>query len=197
MTKEEEYRAKISQCNWNDLTNLWEAIQVDDTPGWAAGKAFEYLVLRAFQLEGAHVRWPYRVTIGELTKTETGETVEQIDGFIHTNDGLACLIECKDKGRDKNGKVIRVNIEPIAKLRNQLLRRPSAVIGIVFSRSGFTDSASLLARFTAPQVILLWAGDEVEIALENKWFCKGLMAKYRTCVAMGLPDYHISRGVDL
>jgi hypothetical protein len=188
MTKEEEYRNKILQYDWNDLIDLWEAIKADDTPDWDAGKAFEYLVLRAFQLEGSHVRWPYKVTIGELTKTETRKELEEIDGFIHTNDGLVCLVQCKDEG-------VRVNIEPIAKLRNQLLRRPSTVIGIVFSRSGFTDPASLLARFTAPQVILLWAGDEVEIALRNRWFCKGLMAKYRTCVAMGLPDYHISRGV--
>lgn len=133
--------------------------------------------------------WPYNVTMGELTKTETEETVEQIDGFIHTANGLICLVECKDYGKN------RVNVEPIARLRNQLLRRPSGIIGIAFSRSGFTDPASLLARFTAPQIILLWGGDEVEIALQNQWFCKGLTAKYRVCVARGLPDYHISLGV--
>jgi hypothetical protein len=192
----EVYHSRISQCDWNDLLALWKAIQADSTPGWEPGKAFEYLVLRAFQLEGAYIRWPYQVTVGDLVpQTETREIVEQIDGFIHTPDGLACLVECKDKGKDKKGMSIRVNIEPIAKLRNQLLRRPSAVIGIVFSRSGFTNPASLLARFTAPQIILLWTGDEVDIALQNHWFCKGLLAKYRTCVALGLPDYHILRGV--
>ncbi|MEA3341844.1 MAG: restriction endonuclease [Chloroflexota bacterium] len=189
MTKEEEYQNKIQQYSWKELLDLWKAIKADNTPGWGTGKAFEYLVLRAFQLEGAYVVWPYMVTIGELTKTETKETAEQIDGFIHTVDGLACLVECKDYGKD------RVNVEPIAKLRNQLLRRPSVVIGIAFSRGGFTDPASLLARFTAPQIILLWGGDEVEIALQNQWFCKGLTAKYRVCVAKGLPDYHISHGV--
>jgi hypothetical protein len=44
-------------------------------------------------------------------------------------------------------------------------------------------------------MILLWGGDEVEIALKNQWFCKGLIAKYRVCAAKGLPDYNISRGV--
>jgi len=126
-----------------------------------------------------------------LTKTDTQETVEQIDGFIHTDNGLACLIECKDHCQD------RVNIEPIAKLRNQLLRRSNAVIGIAFSRSGFTDPALLLSRFTAPQTILLWGGDEVEVALEKRWFCKGLLAKYRMSVAKGLPDYNISLGVEI
>jgi hypothetical protein len=189
MAKEEEYRETIQQYSWEELSDLWEAIKAGNTPDWGNGKAFEYLVLRAFQLEGAYVVWPYPVTIGELTRTETNGTAEQIDGFIHTVDGLACLVECKNYGKDK------VNLEPIAKLRNQLLRRPSAVIGIVFSRSGFTDLASLLARFIAPQTILLWGGDEVEIALKNQWFCKGLTAKYRVCAQKGLPDYHISLGV--
>ena len=189
MAKEEEYRERIQQCSWKELSDLWEAIKAGNTPDWRDGKAFEYLVLRAFQLEGAYVAWPYMVTVGELTKTETKETAEQIDGFIHTVDGLACLVESKNYGKD------RVDVEPIAKLRNQLLRRPSMVIGIVFSRSGFTDQASLLAQFIAPQTILLWGGNEVEIALQNQWFCKGLTAKYRVCAQKGLPDYNISRGV--
>ena len=188
MTTETEYRDKILQYDWDDLMDLWRAIKIDDTPGWSAGKAFEYLVLRAFQLEGAHVLWPYKVTIGNLTGTEAQGTVEQIDGLVHTSDGLVCLLEFKDR-------VGNINIESIAKLRNQLLRRPSAAIGVVFSRSGFTRPALLLAQFSAPQAILLWSGDEVEVALENRWFCKGLNTKYRICIARGLADYTISRGV--
>lgn len=188
MTKE-EYREKIQQYSWEELAGLWEAIKAGNTPDWEPGKAFEYLILRAFQLERAYVLWPYKVTVGELTNTEINTAAEEIDGFIHTVDGLACLVESKNYSKDE------VDVEPIAKLRSQLLRRPSMVIGIVFSRSGFTDTASLLARFTAPQIILLWGGDEVEIALKNQWFCKGLTAKYRVCAARGLPDYHISLGV--
>lgn len=189
MTTELEYTRRIQQYTWADLTRLWENIETENTPDWPPGKAFEYLVLRAFQLEGAYVMWPYRITMGELVKTESEETVEQVDGLVHTDDGLVCLVECKDYSRES------VKVEPIAKLRNQLLRRPSGVIGIAFSRSGFTESALLLARFTAPQVILLWGGDEIEFALSNKYFCKGLAAKYRACVAKGLPDYNILREV--
>ncbi len=195
MTTEDEYRKKIKKYDWNGLSTLWKAVKSGDTSGWPSGRAFEYLVLRAFQLEGAYIHWPYKVTVGDLTGTENRETAEQIDGFIHTKDGLACLIECKDKGTDKDGKIVRANVEPIAKLRNQLLRRPGTVIGIVFSRSGFTDPASLLARFAAPQIILLWGGDEVEIALGKKCFLKGLTAKYRACVTKGIPNYHIVQGV--
>jgi hypothetical protein len=61
------------------------------------------------------------------------------------------LIECKDTFKE-------VNIEAIAKLRNQLLRRPAATIVSVFSRSGFTEAKVTLTGFVAPQTILLWRG---------------------------------------
>lgn len=176
MNQGERYERKISRCDWQQLADLWKAITVGRTPGWQAGKAFEYLVIRAFQLDGADVRYPFSVRLD-------GDEIEQIDGVVYV-EGLACLIECKDKNTI-------VNIEPIAKLRNQLLRRPGAVIGSVFSRQGFTDPALTLARFTAPQTILLWTGKEVEFALKKKYICRALLAKYRSCIEKGLPDYNI------
>lgn len=189
MATDEEYRERIEQYSWDDLLTLWQMINGEDMTDWPPGKAFEYLILRAFQLEGAYVDWPYTVTVGDVTGSKVEGAVEQIDGFVHTADGLACLVECKSYREDK------ANLESIAKLRNQILRRSHSVIGVVFSRSGFTDPAQLLARFTAPQMILLWDGEEVEIALQNRWFCRGLMAKYRVCLAKGLPNYHITGGI--
>jgi len=170
------YENKISQCDQDDLLNLWEAIEAKDTPGWAPGKALEYLVLRAFQLEGAEVRWPYSVKMDE-------GAVEQIDGVVYS-DGLACLVECKDQ-------VEKVNFEPVAKLRNQLLRRPGAAIGMVFSRSEFTRPALTLVQFVAPQTILLWRGEEIKYALQDRCVRKGLVAKYRYCIEHGLSYYNI------
>lgn len=40
----EEYETKILALEWPDLLALWDGIKVRDTPEWAAGKAFEYLV---------------------------------------------------------------------------------------------------------------------------------------------------------
>jgi hypothetical protein len=49
-----EYQAAIQKLDWDGLQNLWERIETRSTaPDWAAGKAFEYLVLRAFELDGA------------------------------------------------------------------------------------------------------------------------------------------------
>jgi len=182
MTTETEYHHRISKYTWKDLLNLWKQIQAETTPGWSPGKALEYLILRAFQLEGADVRWPYIVKLDE-----DSNEFEQLDGAIYTQ-GLACLIECKDQRH-------QVNVEPVAKLRHQLLRRPSTTVGIIFSRSGFTKATSWSAKFTAPQTILLWEGNEIDLALQNKWMCKGLLAKYRACVEEGLPDYRIKLGV--
>jgi len=71
-----EHQRMIESLGWDGLRELWENIQQDNTLGWDSGKAFEYLVLRAFQLDGAEVTWPYEVSLfGE-------EVIEQIDGAV-------------------------------------------------------------------------------------------------------------------
>src|ERR1700722_12583710 len=57
----EEYESRIKKLNWNGLLKLWRAITAGDTPGWEPGKALEYLILRAFDLDNAQVRWPFSV----------------------------------------------------------------------------------------------------------------------------------------
>lgn len=83
-----EYEARIQQLDWSGLRSLWEAIVRRDTPGWDPGRALEYLILRAFQLDGARVRWPYSIHL-------ENEMVEQIDGAIHWGP-LSCLVETKE-----------------------------------------------------------------------------------------------------
>ena len=134
----------------------------------------EHLVLRAFQLDGAEVVWPYCVSID-------GQVVEQIDGMI-LHAGFTCMVECKDLATD-------VNIEPLAKLRNQLMRRPAGVIGCVFSSSGFTDPAKTLAKFMAPHAILLWQGPEIAHLLGINTFTEALEAKMRQLIQHGNPDF--------
>lgn len=179
LSKAEEKEDHIKSLGWEDLRSLWESIKNRSTSdsGWASGKAFEYLVLRSFQLDGAEVRYPYSVKL-------FGEEMEQIDGVIYC-EGLSCLIEAKDFA-DTN-----VDATPIAKLRNQLLRRPASTLGIVFSRTGFTDPACHVSYFSLPQAILLWSGDELEYALEKGSICEFLRLKYRVCVEDGLTNYDI------
>lgn len=174
MSNSANYIDKIAKYERSALNRLWKLIEdgKTETDGWEAGKALEYLILRAFEIEGATVRWPFQVS-----------NLEQIDGVIYA-DSLSCLIECKDQAAT-------VNIEPIAKLRNQLLRRPTTTAGIVFSRQGFTDPALTLALYTSSHPILLWTGEEIAFALKNRYLRKGLLAKYRRCVEEGQPDYNL------
>jgi Restriction endonuclease len=178
LTAAAQYEAKIQSLQWKGLRSLWKKIEKRNTPGWDAGKAFEYLVIRAFQLDGAEVRYSYSVQL-------FGEEVEQVDGVVYCS-GLSCLVESKDFVNKVN-----VDIAPIAKLRNQLLRRPASTIGLVFSRTGFTDPARHLSYFSLPQTILLWSGDELKYALEQESICDLLVLKYRKCVEDGLPDYDV------
>jgi hypothetical protein len=178
MATNEEYEARIKKMKWPQLRRLWEAIQNRDTPEWAPGKAFEYLVLRMFDMDGALVRWPYEVTLLE------GDVVEQIDGSVRF-DGLYSLLESKDE--DSN-----IPIGPIAKMRNQLLRRPAGTVGFVFATRGFTPPATQLAYFAMPQAILLWKGHEVEHALNTKAICRHAETKFRQGVDEGIPDHDIT-----
>jgi len=179
MATEKEYQAKIKNFTWTDLDKLWTAIKEQNTPDWENGKALEYLILKAFQLDGANeICWPYNVSF-----PRSGKIIEQIDGVVYIGE-LACLIECKDYNN-------KVDFEPIAKMRNQLMRRPSSTIGSIFSSGDFTEPATILADFTFPQTILLWDGGEIEYCLEKRSFCQALIIKYRKCIELGLHYYNI------
>ena len=138
-------------------------------------------MLRAFELDGAHVRWPFTVDMEE-------ETVEQIDGAVYV-ENLACLVEVKDSAA-------AVDIGVLAKLRSQLARRPAAAVGLVVSRSGFTGPAATLAGFFAPQTVLLMRGVELAHALQNERVAAALTEKYRERVEKGMTQFPMQRSAE-
>lgn len=176
MTTAREYTEKVRSLNRAGLIDLWRQIEQHQTPGWADGMAFQYLIIRAFELEGHEVRFPYRVQW-----PGDGTVIEEIDGTVYVG-GVACLIESKDGGTQ--------DIGPIAKMRNQLLRRPNGAIGSIFSRQGFTSPARLLASFAVSQTILLWDGAEVEACLSKESFGDVLLEKYHKAIEEGIPDFN-------
>ncbi|NEZ67035.1 hypothetical protein D0962_30515 [Leptolyngbyaceae cyanobacterium CCMR0082] len=185
MTTAADYQSRIETYGYEELLQFWQSIQDRNTPDWAPDKAFEYFILRAFQLEGADITYPYGVQLSDITSpyefTSAHQTVEQIDGVVYC-DGLTCLIEAKDQTEP-------LNVEPIAKMRNQLLRRHASTIGVVFSCSGFTPPASILAQYLSPQMVLLWSEKEITYALEQGCMRQSLLKKYRVCIEKGKPDY--------
>ena len=125
------------------------------------------------------VIWSYQVELFD-------EKIEQIDGVVHfANSHLSMLVESKDYQE-------AVSIEPIAKMRNQLQRRPNGLIGSVFSVNGFTDPALTLAQFMAPQTILLWDNQDIEHCLGTGTFMDGFFKKYRYCIEHGKPDFNLA-----
>lgn len=165
------------------LRSLWHQLRAGSAAGFPSGKAFEFLLVRAFQIDGAEVEWPYDVpTIGP------GATAShQIDGVVHFA-GLALLLEAKHW----NGNV---DFAPIAKLAAHLRRRPANTMGIVFSAQGFTDPARESVLLSGSCQILLWEGDEIEWAMSQSGrFTEGLLTKYRQAVKQALPDFHIATG---
>lgn len=177
------YQKRIRQLDWKGLRKLWQQIlspdsvqERGDRESWERGKALEYLVLRAFELDGAQVRWPYDVRDGH-------QVLEQIDGAVYAG-GLACLVECKDTGKP-------INVEPIAKLWTLLHRRPPGVVGLIFSRSGYTAPALTLTHTLVPRSILLWSGEEVAHVLERENAAEALALKYRHCVEHAVADYDV------
>jgi len=179
MATDEAYKQRIKTHDYSALTILWNEIISDNAMdmGWNSGKALEYLVIRAFELSGAEVTYPYQVTLSK-------QVIEQIDGVVYYK-GLSCLVESKEYQQDA------VNFEPIAKLRNQLMRRPAATIASVFSLSGFTEPALTLSNFISPQTILLWEKDEIAYGLQNNNMGDCLWMKYRCCIEHGISNYNV------
>ena len=131
----------------------------------------EYTILRAFELEKeGYVTYPYSV-YDRITRLE----LEQIDGAVHV-DGLYALVECKDYTD------IKIDIEPLAKMRNQLARRHSSIFGMFFSSTDLTVPAQMLVRFMAPQLIILWSKDDICYCMENECFVSCMKEKYRMAV---------------
>jgi hypothetical protein len=137
----------------------------------------EYLVLRAFQLEGAEVTWPYDVR-------RNGVHLEQVDGAIYF-DGLTCLIEAKDQAEP-------IDFMAISRMKAKLLRRPRTVIGAVFGVEEFSRAAIHLTESLPPPDVLLWRGKEIAWALQRRAMREGLQRKLRHAIEQGFADFNLT-----
>ncbi|HZI11836.1 MAG TPA: hypothetical protein VE153_15740, partial [Myxococcus sp.] len=71
-----DYRERVLALDSTGVYRTWQVVRRgDNLVGWPPGRALEYLILRAFQLEGAEVTWPYEVR-------RDGVLLEQIDGAV-------------------------------------------------------------------------------------------------------------------
>ncbi|MCY1021160.1 hypothetical protein [Pyxidicoccus sp. MSG2] len=160
------------------IQRMWQVVHAgDNLVGWPPGKALEYLILRAFQLEGAEVTWPYEVRRGGLL-------LEQIDGAVYF-DGLACLVEAKAWSTPLDFSVI-------AKMKAQLLRRPTMTLGAVFLLGEASDAAISLTHLLPPPNVQLWNGTDLAWAMERGALREGLKRKLRHAIEQGFADLMLS-----
>lgn len=168
---EEKFVGWVRSMGWAALSDVWARVRVGkEVASWPPGKAFEYLILRVFELEGAQVVWPYR---GWL---------EQVDGGVYV-EGLSCLIECKHWKEP-------LDYTPIARFKARVDRRPPATVGLLFSVSGFTIPALNEAQVQPVRNVLLWARSDVDLAL--RWGMRAaLRVKWRKAVEEAEMDYEL------
>ena len=184
---DEEYKKEFSKHGLTYLQKLWNNLcNKSNLPkGWDKGKAFEYLIMRCFELEvkelkkdstraDAYVSYPYNVEY-PYTGEDCSAILEQIDGAINV-DGYYCLIECKKYD------AIPIKVEPLTKMRNILARRHSNVFGMFFSMTDLTTPAKIQVQFMAPQLILLWSKDDIDYCLNHGCFIDCMKWKYRNAV---------------
>lgn len=175
-----EYQRRVLALGHAELLALWQGLRAGvSPPDWPAGVLLEYLLLRAFQLEGAEVTWPYRVYQSRVL-------LEQIDGIIYF-DGVSCLVESKDVTR-------AVDAIAIVKLKSQLLRRPRTTIGAVFNTGTFSPTATSLMQLLPPPDVLLWEGAEIDFALRGQRLLEGMRRKLRHAVETGFADLDLVKG---
>nr|WP_246356913.1 restriction endonuclease [Pyxidicoccus fallax] len=157
----------------DELLAFWRRVrQRERIEGWAPGRAFEFLLLRAFQLEGARVVWPY---VSDL---------EQIDGSVYV-DGLACLVEAKDH-------VEPIGFDAIARLAMRMQRRPAPAMGLLCSTSGFTWPALRAVAAHPIRNVLLWNDTDLSLALKQG-MRSALRRKWRGAVEEGAMDHRLHK----
>lgn len=177
--KSAEYRAKVLALDGMGVRRMWQVVLAgDNLLGWPPGKALEYLILRAFQLEGAEVTWPYEVR-------RNGLLLEQIDGAVYF-DGLACLVEAKAWSTPLDFSVI-------AKMKAQLLRRPTMTLGVVFMLGGVSAAAVSMIHLLPPPNVQLWIGEDLAWAMERGALREGVRRKLRHAIEQGFEDLILSQ----
>ena len=168
------YLERVRSLDRAGVYRTWQVVRDrGNLVGWPPGKALEYLILRAFQLEGADVTWPYEVR-------KDGVLLEQIDGAVYF-DGLACLIEARDWR-------VPLDFMSIAQMKMRLLRRPRMTLGAVFNNGRFTESAQRMAEFLPPPDVLLWEQQSIAEALEFGTLRDGMKRRLRYAIEYGLVE---------
>ena len=173
----------VLKYDWKKLERFWHQIKNGNTPKWSKGKALEYMLVRAFDLDGAEVVYPYNNNVLNAK--------EQFDGFVFIKElGVGFLIECKDWSTN-------VAFDELAKLHGRLSYRLSSTYGLFLSKRGFTASAVEMMYMMHPHNILLWSFDEIDECFKGHKFVKALKYKYQYAMTTADPMIAVFDGINI
>lgn len=174
---------RIQTYNWAKLERLWNKIRDSKKTGWADGKALEYMFVRAFDLEGAEVVYPYN---NQVLKAQ-----EQIDGYVYVRDlGTGFIIECKDWSEN-------VSFDEMAKLHGRLIYRMASTYGIFLSKTGYTPSAVELMYVMQPHNVIMWNSEDVDECFKKHKFLKALKYKFQYAMVTTDPMIGVIDGLNI
>ncbi len=174
---------RVRRYDWAKLEGLWKRIKAGTATGWSPGKALEYMFVRAFELSGAEVVYPYN--------NEVRRIKEQFDGFVFVKElGAGFIIECKDWREP-------VSFDEVAKLYGRLSYRISSTFGIYLSRNDFTASALESLYVLHPHNILLWSFAEIDECFIHHKFLDALKYKYKYAMATADPMIAVMDGFSI
>jgi hypothetical protein len=166
LKRREDFR--FVAADWAELLLSPPQFRGAELSAQEAGWVFEWWVYEAFRLSDADVEPPFTVRIA-------GALVEEVDGLVFVPFG-AFLVECKFQDA-------KVPLEPIVKLRSQQERRPPGTMGVIFSKSGFTEEAIILLSHLSPCNVLLFTGDDLELMQRRPAsMVEALRVKHRAAV---------------
>lgn len=174
---------RIQTYDWLKLERLWMKIKAGKNTRWNNGKALEYMLVRAFDLEGAEVVYPFN--------NDVLMAREQLDGFVFVRDiGAGFIIECKDWKEN-------VSFDELAKLYGRLNYRTSSTYGLFLSKTGYTASAIEMMYIMQPHSILLWSSDDIDECFKKHKFLKALRYKYQYAMVTADPLIAVFDGINI
>ncbi len=200
-----ELETRIQAYDWAMLRDFWQEIKDKNTvnlnPKWESGKAFEYFIIRCFELSGVEVVYPFSVRNKDAFPKYEGQNTEyeQLDGIIYINQYLAFIVECKNEAEE--------NFDDIAKLHTRMQKRPSLTMGCfihtlnkkeIFKTNSITQTKELY-----PRNILLWGRTDINWLFAEPNFSLGAIApvqnlgyilseKYKFLVKTANPCYYLT-----
>jgi hypothetical protein len=162
-----ELENRIQAYDWPMLRSFWDEIKNNNTanltPSWASGKAFEYFIIRCFELSGCEVVYAFDVTNRQAGIKNNNKSFQQIDGIVYLTINFPFVIEAKNEA----GNAKEADID---KLIGRLGQRPPQTMGCFFDTKGYSDGVLFQLLSKPNKNLLLWEKLDIDFLFSDANF---------------------------